>query len=121
MNGLIPVFIFVILSCLAVLTIRVIYRRVKWSSEYWGFNIRQIPCPRCGTLMPRIRKPRTNRQALWGGWTCSSCGSEINKAGIDITSTIDLERSQRRNVGVKPFDKSGRSPLERVLNESDPE
>jgi len=46
-----------------------------------GFNVRALNCPQCGTTLPTLRKPTSLRQALWGGWTCASCGCETDKWG----------------------------------------
>jgi hypothetical protein len=35
-------------------------------------------CPHCREDLPQFRKPTSLRQMLWGGWTCSTCGSELN-------------------------------------------
>ncbi len=36
-------------------------------------------CPKCGTPVPKTRKPANRRQLLWGGWTCAECGCEIDR------------------------------------------
>ncbi len=41
-------------------------------------------CPGCGEQFPRIRMPASRRQALWGGWTCSKCGYEVDRHGRRI-------------------------------------
>ena len=41
-------------------------------------------CPECGTPVPRVRRPTSWRQALWGGWTCSECGTEMNQYGEEL-------------------------------------
>ncbi len=38
-------------------------------------------CPRCGTPAPRFRQPANRRQMVWGGWTCSRCGCEVDSHG----------------------------------------
>jgi predicted RNA-binding Zn-ribbon protein involved in translation (DUF1610 family) len=45
-----------------------------------------VACPRCGAKVPSIRKPTSLRQMLWGGWTCSDCGFEIDRNGRPILS-----------------------------------
>ncbi len=52
----------------------------------WGINLEPVSCPRCGTLPPHTREPRTVRQAMWGGWTCTTCGTEVDKWGQEIAS-----------------------------------
>jgi hypothetical protein len=41
-------------------------------------------CPNCGEPMPRFRKPANRRQFLWGGWTCTKCGCEMDRRGRRI-------------------------------------
>jgi ribosomal protein L37AE/L43A len=39
-------------------------------------------CPRCHAELPRFRIPKSFRQALLGGWTCSHCGCEVDRHGL---------------------------------------
>lgn len=70
--------------------------RGTWQrSGRWGLNIGMIlarfgfvkndavatRCPECGTPFPMVRKPDSLSQMLWGGWTCSGCGGELDKWG----------------------------------------
>jgi len=41
-------------------------------------------CPSCGTPVPMLRNPTSLRQALWGGWTCSNCGMEMDRHGEEM-------------------------------------
>jgi hypothetical protein len=47
----------------------------------WILSLPQKKCPSCGELFRRFRKPANLRQALWGGWTCSKCGCEVDRKG----------------------------------------
>lgn len=38
-------------------------------------------CPKCGTDVPAFRRPTSFQQALLGGWTCSECGTEMDRRG----------------------------------------
>lgn len=49
-----------------------------------GINLTKTVCAQCGAPTPSIRKPANLRQALWGGWTCSQCGTENDKWGRKI-------------------------------------
>jgi ribosomal protein L37E len=49
-----------------------------------GLNFRKVDCPRCGMKAPAIRIPTSLHQAMWGGWTCSRCETEIDKWGREI-------------------------------------
>ena len=44
-------------------------------------------CPKCGTPVPGVRTPTSLRQALWGGWTCAECGTEMDRKG-EVSQTI---------------------------------
>jgi hypothetical protein len=50
----------------------------------WGINLDPIRCPSCGVAQPRVRKPTSLRQAMWGGQTCAVCGTEMDKWGRPI-------------------------------------
>jgi hypothetical protein len=50
----------------------------------WGVNLRRVHCPNCGTVMGMVRMPTSGRQAMWGGFTCPSCKSELDKWGRQI-------------------------------------
>lgn len=73
----------------------------------WGINLKPGPCLQCGTPMPRIRKPANWRQAMWGGWTCTECGLELDKWGRPVEGQApgkwavlraveDAEQNERR-------------------------
>lgn len=38
-------------------------------------------CLECGLPVPMFRRPSSFRQFLWGGWTCSNCGTEMDRQG----------------------------------------
>jgi len=50
----------------------------------WGINLRPVDCPQCGRAQPTTRLPTSLRQALWGGWSCRACGTEMDKWGRSI-------------------------------------
>ena len=51
----------------------------------WGINAKSVNCPACGFPLPRVRQPKSLRQALWGCGTCENCGCEMDKWGRLIT------------------------------------
>jgi hypothetical protein len=54
----------------------------------WGLNFESVSCPRCKTEMKDYpRRPTSFRQMLWGGYTCSKCGCEMDKWGREISAT----------------------------------
>jgi hypothetical protein len=50
----------------------------------WGINVNPVLCPRCRTPLPTVRRPLNTRQALWGGYTCAGCGTEVDKWGREV-------------------------------------
>lgn len=50
----------------------------------WGLNPDAVSCPRCSTPLPRVRKPQSAQQAMWGGHSCLRCGIELDKWGREI-------------------------------------
>lgn len=53
-------------------------------SAKWGVNVKEVKCPSCGTVQPRVRKPKNMRQFLSGGNTCAECGIEMDKYGVKV-------------------------------------
>lgn len=49
-----------------------------------GINFKPIHCPKCGTKVPLVRAPNSFRQAMWGGYSCRQCGTEMDKWGREI-------------------------------------
>ena len=47
----------------------------------WGINLDPNTCPTCKAEIPRVRKPDSLGQALWGGYTCKVCDSEVRQMG----------------------------------------
>jgi transposase-like protein len=47
----------------------------------FGFGKLKAKCPRCASPLPMIRKPSSKGEAMWGGWTCPSCGCKVDKYG----------------------------------------
>ena len=70
----------------------IFYVVAKGLSKFWprsgrmGINLEKVSCPQCGEKMSQVRKPANISQALWGGWTCGECGTEMDKYGERINS-----------------------------------
>ena len=52
----------------------------------WGINFKPVSCPCCCTPVPKLRKPKSRHEALWGGATCGKCGCQMDKWGNRITT-----------------------------------
>ena len=57
----------------------------------WGFNLKSVDCPRCGTRQKKANfslwQWRPNqRQWFWGGYTCKNCRCKMDKWGNEISS-----------------------------------
>ena len=50
----------------------------------FGINLNVPNCPKCGQKVSVMRRPKSTRQFLWGGYTCPKCGCEIDKWGNEI-------------------------------------
>jgi hypothetical protein len=74
--------LFLILAFFGAAALLVVYGTVTKSQ--WGINFHPVLCPSCGAAQPRIRKPTSSRQAMWGGQTCGVCGTEMDKWGRPI-------------------------------------
>ena len=48
-------------------------------------------CPTCGMPVPVFRKPTSLRQALKGGWTCSGCGTEMDRFGSETIGSVNAK------------------------------
>ena len=53
--------------------------------DKWGLNVAATSCPQCNEPVPRIRHPKSLKQAMWGGHTCRNCGTEMDKWGRKVT------------------------------------
>lgn len=56
----------------------------------WGINLETPLCPDCGVRVQTVRVPTSLRQGMWGGWTCTTCGCEMDKWG----KRIDIDRGE---------------------------
>jgi hypothetical protein len=52
----------------------------------WGINLKPVNCPCCHAAVPQVRKPKSLREALWGGGTCDKCGCQMDKWGRHIAT-----------------------------------
>jgi len=68
--------------------------------------------------MPLYREPESFRQATLGGWTCSSCDRELDRHGVDITSTVKPSSELTSPQAHFENNNDGRSPVERVFDQS---
>jgi hypothetical protein len=64
-------------------------------------------CPSCGAPQPVIRKPANLRQALWGGWTCARCGSEMDRWGRRIGVAGQRHRTWTRDESTAASNPGG--------------
>lgn len=55
--------------------------------KHFLINLKTVKCSQCGFVQNYFRFPKNWRQFLWGGYTCTNCGSEIDKFGNLIKKT----------------------------------
>jgi hypothetical protein len=46
-----------------------------------------LRCPRCSEPAPKVRLPKSLRQAMLGGSICSKCGQEYDRRGQAVGSS----------------------------------
>lgn len=64
----------------------------------WGINLDQVRCARCGEQLPMVRKPQSVRQALWGGYVCPRCGTELDKWGRELNSNTGKRVTKKKTA-----------------------
>jgi hypothetical protein len=69
----------VVVVLVAIGLILVIYGTV--AKNNWGVNLTPVSCPCCKAPLPQVRTPKSFRQAMWGGYICPACGTEVDKWG----------------------------------------
>jgi transposase-like protein len=47
----------------------------------FAMSRKPVNCPSCGREQPKMRKPATWQQAMWGGYTCEGCGADLDARG----------------------------------------
>lgn len=53
--------------------------------------------------MPFFRIPENKKQLLWGGWTCESCGSELDRKGNLIKSGKEKKKEQEEKLYMEEY------------------
>lgn len=96
----------IILGIFAIGIVFIVYGTIVKNN--WGINVDPVSCPRCNTPLPIIRKPRTLRQAMWGGGTCPVCGIDVDKWGREVAS-----QGHERSPGSMPSNGQARKVLKR--------
>jgi len=76
----IAIFKFVLLAFISIGFI-IWLRKASKDKSKLGINFKRVYCPLCITKQPIMRMPKNERQALYGGGTCSGCQAELDKYG----------------------------------------
>jgi hypothetical protein len=103
------IFLIVIFALLGAGALLVVYGTV--TKNRWGINLGDVSCPRCSTPLQKVRQSRSLRREMWGGWTCSGCGAEVDKWGRELSGDretsmklrIFREGDKRREQGLNTF------------------
>jgi hypothetical protein len=57
----------------------------SFAKTRWGINFRPPKhCSRCRSPLRRRRNARSTPQITWGGYTCPTCGAELDKWGREL-------------------------------------
>lgn len=55
---------------------------IIWLLRKLGYPVGlAVHCARCGSELPAMRRPANFRQAMLGGYTCATCGAELDARG----------------------------------------
>lgn len=95
----------------AVVLAKVAFEILERRSRRVGLTLNPLSCPKCGTKVPHLREPNSMRQEIWGGWTCSGCGVEMDRNGTEIGPQHSTE------LISKQFGADGKSPIEKVFED----
>lgn len=73
----------IIIFCTALILATVIFFAIANARKSkFGINFAErVHCPSCNKAMPIIREPENTYQSRYGGWTCSDCGTMMDKWG----------------------------------------
>ncbi len=97
-----------ILALLGVGLLLVVYGTV--AKNRWGINLATVSCPNCNTRLTgtHTQKKRSLKQAMWGGYTCPVCGTDIDKWGRQAPRREKLQAGSKnfwtkeRNMSFQP-------------------
>jgi len=80
-----------VVALVLVCVLLVIEVQTKYKSGNWGRHltairsifrsnsiVREVGCPTCGCEHQEFMTPTTLSEIVWGGWTCSNCGTRID-------------------------------------------
>lgn len=71
----------IIIFAIVVVGLVILVRRAGRNKSKWGVNLNRVTCPVCQTLQPVVRVPKNRKQMLWGGTTCPTCQTNLDKYG----------------------------------------
>lgn len=65
----------------------------------WGVNFSSLKCAHCRTPSRQgVHWPKSFHQLLWGGWTCSVCGTLNDKWGRRIGPPNELQSDSQNHI-----------------------
>ena len=76
------------LVSIVILIILLVSIKKNSGNAKFGINLKRVYCPKFNLKQPIIRKPKTENQILYGGYTCKNCNTEMDKYGTEIKSEI---------------------------------
>lgn len=57
-------------------------------------------CVKCDEALPAVRTPTSMRQMMWGGWTCTACGAEMN-ARLQLIDGTAITTSEEARITLR--------------------
>jgi DNA-directed RNA polymerase subunit M/transcription elongation factor TFIIS len=59
-------------------------------------------CPNCGNPLPSMRIPSDKREAFWGGWTCPSCQTKLDRNLKEIENKQKISQNSISQTVSQP-------------------
>lgn len=114
---------FILLGPVLVYLTFVVVDTLRKKGEF-GINLHPLACPKCNyrVLQDKIRS--ASDFGSLGHWECPICGSKTNQWGEVLSDTIIAESIPKQLDSPRPdfsnpFDKKGRTPVDRIFQENE--
>jgi len=80
MNGTFLLIILFFVAAVPIVAGLFVRRQIRTKGKF-ALRPLRVVCPHCRSPQPFIREPNSFKQMMFGGYTCETCGTEIDKYG----------------------------------------
>ena len=115
------IFAIIFFTIIMILCTFIIFDTIRGKGKL-GINPWTTFCPNCGQKAPTVRTPTSIHQALFGGWTCSACGFEMDKWGEEVISKNKITSQHKQIYAketdfIKPSEETEKTHFERIFRD----